>query len=44
MRIKKLLAGLEEEHPGIKASLLAALGDVDHRHLLVRERERSRIE
>jgi tRNA 2-thiocytidine biosynthesis protein TtcA len=44
VRIKKLLAGLEEEHPGIKASLLAALGDVDHRHLLVRERERSPIE
>ncbi len=43
-RIKKLLAGLEKEHPGIKASLLAALGDVDHRHLLVRERERSKIE
>lgn len=37
VKIKALLAGLEEEHPGIKASLLAALGDVDHRHLLVRE-------
>ncbi|MBS1242502.1 MAG: ttcA [Nitrospirae bacterium] len=37
VRIKKLLAGLEEEHPGIKASLLAALGDVDRRHLLVRD-------
>jgi tRNA 2-thiocytidine biosynthesis protein TtcA len=43
-KIKKLLACLEEEHPGIKASLLAALGDVDYRHLLVSERERSRIE
>ena len=42
-RIKKLLAGLEEERPGIKASLLAALGDVDHRHLLVREQERPRV-
>jgi len=42
--IKKLLAGLEKGHPGIKASLLAALGDVDHRHLLVRERERPKIE
>jgi tRNA 2-thiocytidine biosynthesis protein TtcA len=40
VRIKKLLSDLEEEHPGIKASLLAALGDVDHRHLLVRQRER----
>jgi tRNA 2-thiocytidine biosynthesis protein TtcA len=36
-RIKRLLAGLEQEHPGIKASLLAALGDVRSRHLLVRE-------
>ncbi len=31
--IKKLLAGLEYEHPGIKASLLAALAHVDLRHL-----------
>jgi tRNA 2-thiocytidine biosynthesis protein TtcA len=44
VRIKRLLAGLEAEHPGIKASLLAALGDVDHRHLLVREHERPHIE
>lgn len=36
MRIKRLLADLEREHPGIKASLLAALGDVRTRHLLVR--------
>ena len=37
VKIKKLLADLESGHPGIKASLLAALGDVDRRHLLVRE-------
>jgi tRNA 2-thiocytidine biosynthesis protein TtcA len=37
LRIKRLLAELEGEHPGIKASLLAALGDVRTRHLLVRE-------
>jgi tRNA 2-thiocytidine biosynthesis protein TtcA len=35
-KMKKLLAGLEQEHPGIKASLLAALADVDHRHLLMK--------
>jgi len=39
VRIKKLLSDLEVEHPGIKASLLAALGEVDHRHLLVGEQE-----
>jgi tRNA 2-thiocytidine biosynthesis protein TtcA len=39
VRIKKLLSGLEQEQPGIKASLLAALGDIDVRHLLVRERQ-----
>jgi len=44
VKIKMLLAGLEEEHPGIKASLLAALGDVDHRHLLVRGREQTQKE
>jgi tRNA 2-thiocytidine biosynthesis protein TtcA len=33
VRIKKLLAGLERDQPGIKTSLLAALSDVDHRHL-----------
>jgi hypothetical protein len=38
VKIKKLLADLENGHPGIKASLLAALEDVDLRHLLVRER------
>jgi tRNA 2-thiocytidine biosynthesis protein TtcA len=35
-KIKKLLADLEHEQPGIKASLLAALADVEHRHLLVK--------
>jgi len=39
VQIKKLLADLEQGHPGIKASLLAALEDVDLRHLLIRERE-----
>lgn len=34
VQIKKMLADLEQAHPGIKASLLAALGDVEHRHLL----------
>jgi len=38
VRIKKLLADLEKEDPGIKASLLAALGDVDDRHLLKKRR------
>lgn len=37
VKIKRLLADLESGHPGIKASLLAALGDVDSRHLLVRK-------
>ncbi len=36
-RIKALLAGLEREHPGIKANLLAALSAVDLRHLLVKK-------
>ena len=36
-QVKKLLANLEQEHPGIKANLLAALGDVEHRHLLTPE-------
>ena len=44
VKIKMLLADLEEEHPGIKASLLAALGDVDHRHLLTREQGRPAVE
>ncbi len=34
VKIKGLLGDLEREHPGIKASLLAALADVDRRHLL----------
>jgi len=32
--IKKLIAQLECEHPGIRASLLSALGRVDGRHLM----------
>jgi tRNA 2-thiocytidine biosynthesis protein TtcA len=36
VKIKKLLADLEREQPGIKASLLAALADVEQRHLLVK--------
>jgi len=35
--IKNLLADWEGRHPGIKASLLASLGNVALRHLLVRE-------
>jgi len=35
-RIKSLLAELDRERPGIKASMLAALSDVEHRHLLVK--------
>ncbi|HAS54090.1 MAG TPA: tRNA 2-thiocytidine(32) synthetase TtcA [Nitrospiraceae bacterium] len=37
VKIKGLLAALEHEQPGIKANLLAALGDVELRHLLVRQ-------
>ncbi len=33
-QIKKMLGELEQAHPGIKASLLAALADIDTRHLL----------
>jgi tRNA 2-thiocytidine biosynthesis protein TtcA len=33
-RIKRLLMQLEREHPGVKASLLKALGNVMPRHLL----------
>jgi len=36
VKIKGLLTRLEQERPGVKASLLAALGDVDERHLLTR--------
>jgi tRNA(Ile)-lysidine synthase TilS/MesJ len=42
-KIKKLLAGLEREQPGIKASLLAALADVEHRHLLMNSSDASRV-
>jgi tRNA 2-thiocytidine biosynthesis protein TtcA len=42
-KIKKLLAGLEQEQPGIKASLLAALADVEHRHLLMKSGDASRV-
>ena len=36
VKIKMLLAELERGQPGIKASLLAALADVEQRHLLVK--------
>jgi tRNA 2-thiocytidine biosynthesis protein TtcA len=39
-RVKDLLAELEREHRGIKASLLAALADIDLRHTLARDRLR----
>ncbi len=42
VRIKNLLSALERERPGIKASLLAALADVENRHLLVKSSERTR--
>jgi tRNA 2-thiocytidine biosynthesis protein TtcA len=35
-RVKRWLAELEVEHPGVKASMLAALGNVAPRHLLDR--------
>lgn len=41
--IKKLLAMLEREHPGIKASLLAALEKVDLRHLPAGKIERKKL-
>lgn len=34
VQMKKMLRDLEQAHPGIKANLLAALGRIDHRHLL----------
>lgn len=37
VQVKKLLNELEQAHPGIKASMLAALADVDHRHLLTKD-------
>ena len=42
-KIKRLLAGLEHEQPGIKASLLAALADVEPRHLLVKSSDALRV-
>jgi tRNA 2-thiocytidine biosynthesis protein TtcA len=42
-KIKKMLSGLEQEHPGIKSSLLAALGDVEHRHLLMKSSDELRV-
>jgi tRNA 2-thiocytidine biosynthesis protein TtcA len=38
-QMKKMLGDLEQAHPGIKASLLAALGRIEERHLLVRQPE-----
>ncbi|MFA5073731.1 MAG: tRNA 2-thiocytidine(32) synthetase TtcA [Nitrospirota bacterium] len=42
VQIKKMLQDLEQQHPGIKANLLASLGRVDRRHLL-EKRERENI-
>jgi len=42
-KIKNLLAVLEREQPGIKASLLAALADVERRHLLVKAGDEARV-
>ena len=33
-RVKRLLMDLEREHPGVKSSMLKALGNVGPRHLL----------
>lgn len=41
-QVKKMLAELERAHPGIKASLLAALGDIEHRHLLAHKGQEER--
>ncbi|HEX9020046.1 MAG TPA: tRNA 2-thiocytidine(32) synthetase TtcA [Nitrospirota bacterium] len=43
-QVKKLLRDLESTHRGIKANLLAALADVEHRHLLVKRAERAMSE
>jgi len=42
-KLKHLLAALEREQPGIKASLLAALANVDSRHLLTREQPQEAV-
>jgi len=43
VQVKKLLADLEAAHPGIKASLLASLANVDFRHLFTQpDREHGR--
>lgn len=36
LMVKRLLAGLEREQPGIKSNILSALGCVDTRHLLLK--------
>ena len=36
-RMKRLIAQLEVEHPDVKSSILKALGNVNTRHLLVRD-------
>ena len=41
-KVKNILTVLEREQPGIKASLLAALADVEQRHLLVRAGDEAR--
>jgi tRNA(Ile)-lysidine synthase TilS/MesJ len=33
-RVKRLILDLEQEHPGVKQSMLKALGNVMPRHLL----------
>jgi tRNA 2-thiocytidine biosynthesis protein TtcA len=35
-RIKRLISELDREHPGVKASMIRALGNVKPRHLLDR--------
>jgi len=36
-RMKRLLSDMEREHPGVSASILAALGNIDERHLLIKK-------
>lgn len=38
-RMKRLLADMERKHPGVHASILAALANVEERHLLVKKKE-----